>query len=154
MKPQYIKVSEKTGSMYDFLNGYKQGEVVRFPDDKIIKHIPLNKELYQGEMNYYLIVDKSTASVAASFANIFQYNNIGKLVGEPLDHNSLSFGDIIKSWKYQNLIISTIQYNENTKGINGVLRPDIYIPYVAKKYMEQDDPILSELLDIISSKNR
>jgi hypothetical protein len=153
MKSQYIKVSEKTESMYDFLNGHKKGDVVRFPDDNIIRYIPLDKELYQGDMNYYLIVDKSTASVAASFANIFQYNNIGKLVGEPLDHNSLSFGDIIKSWKYQNLIISTIQYNENTKEKDGILNPDIHIPYIAKDHMNHDDPILSELLEIIGKKS-
>lgn len=147
MKSQFIKVSSKTEKDYKFLKGHKKGELVQFPDKLTFRKASLEKDLYQGEMNYYLIIDKSTASIAASFANIFQYNNVGRLVGESLDHNSLSFGDIISTWAYQNLIVSTVQYNENTKSSDGILVPDIEIPYVAKEYMEQEDPVLNKLLN-------
>jgi len=147
MKSQFIKVSSKTEKDYKFLKGHKKGDLVQFPDKLTFRKAPLEKDHYQGEMNYYLMIDKSTASIAASFANIFQYNNVGRLVGESLDHNSLSFGDIISTWAYQNLIVSTVQYNENTKSSDGILVPDIEIPYVAKEYMEQEDPILNKLLE-------
>jgi hypothetical protein len=147
MKSQFIKVSSKTEKDYKFLKGHKKGELVQFPDKLTFRKAPLEKDLYQGEMNYYLMIDKSTASIAASFANIFQYNNVGRLVGESLDHNSLNFGDVVSIKAYANLIISTVQYNENTKCLDGILVPDIEIPYVAKEYMAQEDPILNKLLD-------
>lgn len=149
MKSQFIKVSSKTQKDYKFLKGHKKGELVEFPDKLTFRKISLKNKLYQGKMNYYLMIDKSTASTAASFANIFQYNNVGTLVGEPLDHNSLNFGDVINILAYQNLILSTVQYNENTKSSNGILVPDIEIPYVAKEYMEQEDPILNKLLEML-----
>ncbi len=147
MKSQFIKVSSKTEKDYKFLKSHKRGELVEFPDKLTFRKVPLKKDLYQGEMNYYLMIDKSTASVAASFANIFQYNNLGRLVGESLEHNSLFFGDVISTWVYSNLIVSTVQYNENTQKSDGVLVPDIEIPYVAREYMMQEDPILNRLLN-------
>lgn len=146
MNSQFVKLSSKTERGYKFLEGHKKGELVEFPDKLTFRKIPLKRDLYQGKMNYYLMIDKSTASVAASFANIFQYNNVGTLVGESLDHNSLNFGDVISTRAYQNLIVSTVQYNENTKSLDGILVPDIEIPCVAKEYMEQEDPILNKLL--------
>ncbi len=149
MKSQFIKVSSKTKKFYKFLKEHKKGELVEFPDDLTVRNIPLKKKLYQGEMNYYVLIDKSTGSVAASFANIFQNNGIGVLVGEPLEHNSLKFGDVVSTRIYQRIIVSTVQYDEHTKSLNGILIPDIEIPYVAKEYMEDEDPILNKLLNMI-----
>lgn len=150
MKSQYMKVSHKTKKDYKFLKDTKVGDLVKFPDKYTYSVFPLKKKLYQGKMNYYVLVDRSTASTAASFANIFQYNNIGKLVGEPLDHNSLNFGDVIAAYVYSNLIISTVQYNEYTKAKDGILTPDINIPYKAQDFMKDEDPILNELLERIN----
>ena len=149
MKSQFIKVSSKTKGDYKFLKEYKNGDLVEFPNNLMVRNVPLNKDFYQGKMKYYLMIDKSTASIAASFANIFQYNNLGTLVGESLDHNSLNFGDIISTRVYQNLVVSTVQYNEKTRNSDGILVPDIEIPYIAKEYMAQEDPILNKLLNIL-----
>lgn len=149
MNSQFIKVSSETKEDYKFLEECRKGDVVKFPNELTVKAIPLKRELYQGEMNYYVMIDKSTCSIAASFANIFQFNNLGIVVGESLDHNSLNFGDIINTNVYQNLMISTVQYNENSKSVNGILAPDIEISYIADEFMELEDPILNRLLNEI-----
>ncbi|KXX67592.1 S41 family peptidase [Flammeovirga sp. SJP92] len=149
MESQIVKVSPRSVNDYDFLKNHKIGELVQLPDSLIIKHIPLQEDLYQGDMNYFVLIDKSTGSTAASFANIIQNNNIGLLVGEPLAHNALMFGDVTKVSKYQNMIVSTMQYNEYTRSKDRQVYPDIYIPYVAKEFIQEHDPILRKTLEYI-----
>jgi C-terminal processing protease CtpA/Prc len=153
MESQFIKVSSKTKKQYKFLKECSKGQLVEFPDKLTVRTVPLKRKLYQGKLNYFVLVDRSTASVAASFANIFQNNDLGELVGEPLDHNALNFGDVVASRAYQNLIISTVQYNEFSKSENGILTPDILILYQASAFENTDCPILDELLHLIEGRN-
>ena len=45
--------------------------------------------------------------------------------------------------------ISTIEYDEHTKAIDGYLMPDIPVPYVAEEYMTGRDVMLDKLLEMI-----
>jgi len=152
IKEQYLKVSPASINDYEFLKESQMGKLIKMPDSLIFKSVPLNSKLYKGAMNYYILANKSTASTAASFVNIIQYNRIGKIVGEPLNHNSLNYGDVISKNVFQKLILSTMQYNELSNTDDGILHPDIEIPYIAKQHMQEKDPILTNLLDYISSK--
>ena len=49
--------------------------------------------------------------------------------------------------------ISTSMSDLYTKAVDGVLMPDIHIPYVAKDYMTGKDAMLDKLLKIISGKS-
>lgn len=152
---QYLKVSTATINDYDFVKNEPMGKVVRMPDSLIFKKFALIPELYKGKMNYYVIIDKATSSTAAMFANIMQYNNIGKLVGEPLAHNAIFCGDITSVRAVnQVIIISTTKDYELTKSNDGYVYPDIAIPYIAKEYEKYDDPELTKLLEIIARKER
>ena len=150
-KSQLIKVSDETIPLYEFLSDHPISEVVPMPDSLIFKSFPLERDKYVSGIKYYLLVDKGTGSTAASFFNIFQYNNLGIVAGEPLKHNALDFGDVIKKEVFGRLIISTIQYKEHTNANNGILNPDIFIPYVAKDYMHGGDPVLENLIGIINN---
>ena len=46
--------------------------------------------------------------------------------------------------------ISTTEIEENTKAIDGFLKPDLPIPYVAKEYMSGKDAMLETLLSHLS----
>ena len=127
-------------------------EIVSLPDSKIFKKIPLKPKLYMGEMDYYVLMSTNTGSEASSFANIMQYNNLGILVGEPLRHNATHYGDINRGTGAVQFIYSTIRYDEYTKAIDGIIYPDINIPYNAGEYMKGGDPILEKLLEIIKGK--
>lgn len=41
--------------------------------------------------------------------------------------------------------------NEYTRSKDGQIYPDIEIPYVAKEYMQSDDPVLEKLLNYIKT---
>jgi len=151
MNNQSLKISSASINDYDFLKD-SVGKLVRIPDSLVYNKINLNRADYKGVLNYYVMIDKSTASVASSFANIMQYNNLGLLVGEPLNYNATKFGDIIDKTVFEklNISISTMEYNEYTKSIDGVVHPDILIPYEARKFMHGGDPILDKLLEYIT----
>lgn len=123
------------------------------PDSMVLKTVPLISELYRGEFDYYVLVSRGTHSQAATFANIFQYNNLGKIVGEPLQKNALKFGEVIRTSfkKSSAVIISTVEYDEYSKAVDGVLVPDISIPYIASEYMQGGDPVLEKLIEIINT---
>ena len=104
-------------------------------------------------MNYYVLVSKHTASMASTFANIMQYNNFGTLVGEPLAHNALRYGEITTApFNKSLLVISTMEMDEYSKQVNGIIQPDVHIPYVADEYMKGGDPVLEHCLDYIKTK--
>ena len=118
------------------------GSVVEVPSQHMNKTIYLDQQLYIPGMQYYVLMDKDTSSIAASFCNILQYNGAVQLVGEPLRHNAL---------KYGYLYVSTVEFDEYTRAVDGVLMPDIAIPYVARDYLSGRDAMLDKLLEIIES---
>jgi hypothetical protein len=149
-KSQYIKVSDVTIEDYNFLKETQVGELVKMADSLTYKKIRVDREYFQPEMNYYIMASKSTGSTAAGFVNIVQYNNLGKIVGESLLHNAHVYGDIYSNIVYQRLVVSTMQYNEYTKAENGIIKPDIFIPFVASEYMDGGEPVLEKCLEYIN----
>ncbi|MDL2231631.1 hypothetical protein LJB85_02700, partial [Porphyromonadaceae bacterium OttesenSCG-928-L07] len=152
LKEKYIRVSKYTQDSYKFLRAVEQGELFRFEKKDFYSEFPTNPKKYQGEMNYYILISRNTGSVAASFANIIQYNNLGKLVGEPLKHNALYYGEVLPmGWKSRSNVetISTVYMNEYTRSPDGQVYPDISIPFVAEEFLEGDDPLVGKLLELI-----
>lgn len=147
-----LKVSKATYKDYSY-SEEDFGKLVDLPDSLIVKECPLNNSRYKGDINYYTLISKDTGSIAASFANIMQYNEIGLLVGEPLAHNALNYGEVITAERDNSFwTISTVENFEYTKASDGILRPDILIPFVAREYMKGGDPILEKCLEHISNQ--
>jgi len=147
-----LKVSKATYKDYSY-SEEDFCKLVELPDSLIVKECPLDLSKYKGDMNYYTLISKNTGSIASSFANIMQYNDLGKLVGEPLAHNALNYGEVITAERDNSFwTISTVENFEYTKAENGILRPDISIPFVAAEYMKGGDPVLEKLLKMIKSK--
>lgn len=127
------------------------GKVCNMPEADIIKSFPLDIKKYAGKINYYVLVSKYTASTASSFANIMQYNKFATLVGEPLAHNALRYGEITTSpFNNSLLVISTIEIDEFSNQKKGIIMPDVSIPYIAKEYLNGGDPILEKCLKYIN----
>ncbi len=147
-----VMISEKTIPHYGYADSI--GKMINLPDSEIFKTIPLQPKLYMGEVDYYILTSINTGSMASTFVNIMQYNNLGILVGEPMRHNATRYGEIYEgNSAATRLIYSTAEYDELTKAVNGIIKPDIKIPYRAKEYMKGGDPLLEKLLKIIKSKN-
>lgn len=154
-----IKVSKEVLPYYDFLNEENIGQLIDLPDEEIIKSFETIPEMYIDGIQYYVLISQNTGSVAASFANILQYNNAAKLVGEPLLHNANRYGEVIKGGilhggdfvptLLSSTGISTVENEEYTKAENGVVMPDIHIPYVASEYLCGKDAMLEKLLQIL-----
>lgn len=164
-KGQKLMVSKRTLNDYNFLTEDMIGQVIDIPDSLIIKSLALDKELFIDGVKYYVMMDKGTASTAASFCNILQYNDAALLIGEPLMHNALKYGEcldgkmfwhptrkdskvLFKAWLGVSGI-STTEFDEYTKAVGGYLIPDIPIPYIAEEYMSGGDAMLDRLLEII-----
>lgn len=147
LKDAKILVTEKTS-----LENGVIGDVISLPNAKVLKKIPLKPNLYMGKMNYYILMSINTDSIASSFANIMQYNTFGTLVGEPMRYNATKYGDVIEQNSEFRLIHSTVEYDEYTKAVNGIVKPDISIPFIAEEYAKGGDPILEELIKIIKKK--
>ena len=144
-----IRISDETIKIWE-LQDSTLGKIIALPEKDIVHKFPLKKEMFLGDFNYYVLISNYTASMAASFANMMQYNNIAKLVGEPLHHNALNYGEVIqKANNYAAITISTAEIEEYTKARNGILYPDIMTPYIAKEYMQGGDPVLEKLLETI-----
>lgn len=157
LKDVKLRVSKINVQEYDFLSPEMMGELIYLPERNFVKSIPLNPLEYQNLL-VYILISKNTGSIAASFVNIIQYNEGGIVIGEPLLHNALKYGDIeyIK-WDINPLsafVMSTIENNEYTKRIDGQVYPDIEIPYIASEYMQGGDPMLEKLLEYILLKNK
>ena len=85
-----------------------------------------------------------------------QYNGAALLAGEPLRHNALKYGETVSarfgiSGLY--LTVSTVEFDEYSHAVDGVLMPDIDIPYVARDYLSGRDAMLNKLLEIIRKQN-
>lgn len=156
LKNQRLKVSEETLQDYDFLTTDSLGKVVEIPRQYVTTRITLDPACYVGDMKYYVFGRKDTGSIAASFCNILQFNDAASLVGEPLLHNALKYGEEINGEALLPTLliptsISTVEFDEYTCAVDGVLMPDIVIPYVARDYLSGRDAMLDKLLEIIES---
>lgn len=151
---QKIRVSSVTLKDYDFLKEDMKGQLVDMPDENVNKVIPLIPKKYLGKMNYYVLISRNTGSIAASFANILQYNGLAKLVGEPLMHNALKYGEVTVVQPTRNVLkaYSTVMMDEYTKSPDRQVYPDIPIPFIASEYMRGGDPVLEKLLEYIKNE--
>jgi len=153
LKGAKLKVSKATFKDYSYPENHI-GKIVDLPDSLIVKECPLDSSKYKGDMNYYTLISRNTGSIASSFANMMQYNNIGLLVGEPLAHNALNYGEVITAERDNSFwTISTVENFEHTKAKNGILRPDVFIPFVASEYMKGGDPVLEKCLQFINKSS-
>ncbi|MCG8484723.1 MAG: S41 family peptidase [Clostridia bacterium] len=153
LKSAFVRVSKVTED-YGFSSS-ETGKLLPLPKREIHNTVILNSKYYVGPIKLFVLISENTASTAATFANVIQYNNMGKLVGEPLKKNALKYGEIDQwNFGYLNLTLSTVEFNEYTKAKSGVLIPDIEIPYIAKDYMQGGDPVLEKLLDKIKKNQR
>ncbi len=152
-----VKCSRTSMRLWPFLNESQIGENVEMPD--AVKEFPLIPKMYVGGMRYYVMMSESTGSIASSFCNILQYNDAALLVGEPQLHNSLKYGEcesgysLLPTALLQNGI-SMVEIDEYTKAADGILMPDIPIPYVASDWLDGRDAMLDRLLDIIVAERR
>jgi hypothetical protein len=152
LKGTRLKVSSVTCKDYS-CDSKDIGTTIDLCDKFVVKEVPLNKSLYKGKFNLYILISKHTASMAATFANVMQFNKIGYLVGEPLAHNALKYGETITAERDNSFwTISTVEYLEHTRAVNGILNPDIAIPYVAKEYMNGGDPVMEKCIEFIRKK--
>lgn len=157
LKGQKLRVSEQALKDYDFLRADMIGKNINIPDEHVVKSVKLDNKNFIGGLNYYVLVSESTGSIAASFANMMQYHNAAIIVGEPLLRNAVKYGETIGGNVLSHTLlretgISTTEFDEHTKAVDGILLPDIHIPYVAKEYMTGKDVVLEKLLEIIKSK--
>lgn len=155
-KGQRLRVSPSVLGDYDFLTDSMIGQLVDLPDRYIHREVKLDRKKYIP-MRYYVLMNKDTGSTAATFCNIMQYNGAARLVGEALPPNALKYGEVVNGWFYlTNLYwgsISTVEIDEFTRADDGVLTPDIAIPYVAADYLTGRDAMLDRLLEIIRSES-
>ncbi len=130
------------------------GQILSLPSENIFHSFALDSTLYVPDLEVYVLISHNTGSIAASFANICQYNEIATLVGEPLANNALKYGEVALGEFLDNpFAFSTVQYDEYTKAKDGIVRPDIPIPYIAREYMKGGDPVLEKLLEYLKNKN-
>lgn len=156
LKSRKLKVSKRTLQDLDFLTKEMVGQVVEVPEKQTVKEISLDRDSYISGMKYYVLMDKDTGSIAATFCNILQYNDAARLVGEPLMHNALKYGEVLgPRWIYLTSLIwsslSCTEFDEYTQAVDGVLVPDIAIPYVAANFLSGSDAVLDELVKRIES---
>ena len=136
--------------------GYEEnqyGQLLSMPSEDMLHSFALDSLFFVPGLDVYVLVSRSTGSIAASFANICQYNQIATLVGEPLARNALKYGEIVSGAFIDNLFgLSTVMFDEYTKSNDGIVYPDISIPYIASEYMNGGDPVLEKLLMYLNNK--
>lgn len=123
--------------------------------------IPLDNTRYIDGLTYYVLMDEGTASIAASLCNILQYNDAATLVGEPLLHNALKYGETLSSNRkipledlpglFKESGVSIVEFDEYTEAKDGYLCPDIKLSYSAADYLNGEDGMLNQLLTLISN---
>ena len=158
-KGEKLKVSERTRHDYKFIRDEMIGRLVDIPEEYVWQTFPLKEKYNISGLDYYVLMDRGTMSTAAALCNILQYNGGAVLVGEPLMRNSFVFGDVLEKrglpiflgWLNDGCI-STTESNLYTNAVDGILQPDIAIPYVAKEYMTGEDAMLEKLLEMIENK--
>lgn len=156
---QRVKVSDRTIGCYDFLTDDMKGRLVDLPADEYAAEFPTIPKMFVEGMKYYVMMSRNTGSIAASFCNILQYNEAALLVGEPLMHNALKYGEVTYGRSFMPIqlretCVSTVEIDEYTYAVDGVLMPDIPIPYVAADYLTGRDAMLEKLLEKIRSGDK
>lgn len=159
LKGQRVRVSKPLVEDYDFLADSMIGQLAQMPERAIHKEVALDRKMFIPGMRYYVLMDKDTGSIAASFCNILQYNNAARLAGEPLRRNALKYGEVLNPhWLYITSLmwtsISTAEIDEYTRAIDGVLMPDMPVPYIAADYLSGRDGMLERLLALIGSERK
>lgn len=129
------------------------GKIVKLGDEICPHIVKLYPKKFITGINFWILISRNTASQAATFANVLQYNKAAKLIGEPLRHNALRYGDIVGgNWGGSIVEYSLIRYNEYTNAKNGILYPDISIPYKIEEYIKGGDPVLEKSLEYIGKR--
>ena len=153
---EYVKVSTHTMNDWNFITQDMQGQLLEIPKDKHNTEVKLIPKKYIPGVQFYILMDQGTASIAAAICNILDYHSDVILVGEPLLRNAYRYGDVVDGCKspigiglMREVGISTTASDLYTNAIDGILTPDIHIPYRADKYMAGNDDILETLIDII-----
>lgn len=155
LKGQRLRVCTESLRDYDFLTDSLLGQVVDVPEKHRISEVTLDRKKHIPGMRYYVLMNKDTGSVAATFCNILQYNGAALLAGEPLLGNALRYGETIERWHALSglmVSISTTEFDEYTRAVDGVLMPDIPIPYIAAEHLSGRDAVLERLLAIVAAR--
>ncbi|MCM1150491.1 MAG: S41 family peptidase [Alistipes sp.] len=151
---QRVKASKEAMRYYDFLTEEQLGQVVELPETEYVRTFETNPKMYVGGMNCYVLVSRDTGSIAASFVNMLQYHGAAQLVGEPLLHNALKYGEVLEGRMLRpsqlaETAVSMVEIDECTRRDDGYVVPDIAIPYVAADYLMGGDAMLEKLLDML-----
>lgn len=151
---QRVKASREAMRYFDFLTEEQLGQVVELPESEYVRSFRTNPKMYVGGMRYYVLVSRDTGSIAASFVNMLQYHGAALLVGEPLLHNALKYGEVLdghmlRPTQLAETAVSMVEIDECTRRNDGYVVPDIAIPYVAAEYLTGRDAVLEKLLDTL-----
>lgn len=151
---QRIKVSRNLLKDYDFLTEEMIGEVMELPESEIVRSFPTDPKMHVAGMNCYVLVGRDTGSIAASFVNMLQYHDAAQLVGEPLRHNALKYGEVDRGRRLlpsflAETSVSLVQIDECTRRDDSYVMPDIPLPAVAADYATGRDTVLDRLLDML-----
>ena len=135
------------------------GQTYVLSGEELISEVPLIPRMYVPEMEYYILMNEATGSIAASFCNIMQYNKAAELLGEPLLHNALKYGEGIKyPDRYPNSSIpallreasvSSTEFDEFSFAENDILQPDYQINVYAENFCDGEDPILKAAVEYV-----
>lgn len=141
-----VKLTQENFNKYVFPRD-SLNKLVSLPDRFVINHIDVSPSSFARELKLYVLVSRNTGSMAACFANLIQYNDIGWVAGEPLLRNALKYGEVVEERSgVATFFISTVEYDDYTKAVDGVLFPDIMIPYKVNQFMDGGDPVMDQLL--------
>lgn len=145
-----VKISSENIDRY-FFPSERVGDLVNLPERLVMHELELVPSSFTKDLNVYVLVSRNTGSMAACLANLIQYNKIGTVVGEPLMHNALKYGEVVEARSgIAAFFISTVQYEDYTRAIDGVLFPDVMLPYRVNEYLQGGDPVLTKLLKYIT----
>ena len=151
---QRVKASEEAMRYYDFLTEEQLGRVVELPETEYVRSFETNPKMYVGGMRCYVLISRDTGSIAASFVNMLQYHGAAQLVGEPLRHNALKYGEmldgrLLRPTQLAESGVAMVEIDECTRRDEGYVMPDLAIPYVAAEYLTGRDAVLEKLLDTL-----
>lgn len=151
-----VKLTQKNVASYQ-QSPENIGRLHSLSGKDLISEVPLFPEKYIPGMKYYVLMNEGTGSIAASFCNIMQYNDAAVLLGEPLLHNALKYGEVQPyPDRYPNPSIpalfkesgvSSVEFDEYTKAKDGILYPDYLIRCSASEYMSGKDPVLEKAIE-------
>ena len=93
-----------------------------------------------------VVTKRCTGSIATNFRLPHNY-----YAGKPVCTLQYKYGlrKAAGSDRFVETSVSTVEIDEYTRAANGVLQPDIVIPYVAADYLTGRDAMLDLLIEII-----